>query len=183
MNNSAIFKYAVLIFILVSLMVIWIITEQQSAYPEPHHAIKAADKELLLIPAYKMNDESLYFFIKDKNNLGAVEAQKGIFGWKTGMFTWSPMDSNRVYENLAGFHFHGDSLIYGLIRNGDERIITVDGQEAEILNLGMLPLSDQKENKLEGLYLWYYEGKENLENAKVELLHRDREELIQSENY
>jgi hypothetical protein len=179
-KNSTVFKSVVLIIVFVTLTVIWVYSEAQDTYSEPQYAIQAIDKDLLLIPAYKINDESLYFFIKDKKNLGSVKVRKGLFGWKSGMFTWSQMDSKRKYEKLNGVQGYGENLLYGLIRNGDERVVTVDGHEAEILNLAMIPPSLLEEYNLEGLYLWYFESDDNLNHEQLMLLHRETHEIIQS---
>ncbi|WP_456270971.1 aspartyl-tRNA synthetase [Bacillus sp. AK031] len=182
MKNSTVFKTVATVAIVIILIVLWVFNEQKDSYSEPHDAINAVDKELLLIPAFKAEDESLYFFIKDKNNLGAVKVRKGLTGWKTGMFSWSPMDSKRKYEELGGYQGHGENLIYGLIRNGDQRLVTVDGQEAEFLNLAMLPPSLQKEYNVEGLYLWYFESDEDTDHEELKLLNKDSHTVIQSIN-
>ncbi|WP_394140020.1 aspartyl-tRNA synthetase [Cytobacillus oceanisediminis] len=180
MKNSSILKYVVLLMVVITLIVTWAYVEDQDSYSDPVKAIEAIDKELLLIPAYQLGDKSLYFFIKDKNNLGATIVRKGIFGWKSGMLTWGPLDSKREYEMLEGFHGHGEGLVYGLIRNGDERVVTVDDQEAQVLNLAMLPPSVVKKYNLEGLYLWYFESDNNLNHEQVKLLRKNTQEIIQS---
>ena len=81
-------------------------------------------------------------FIKNTNNLGAAYVQKGLFGWKAEMLTWSPMDNERSYENLNGYQGYGENLIYGLIRQGNERLVQIGENHATILNLAaMLPPS------------------------------------------
>ena len=134
----------------------------------------------MLIPAYKRDDKSLYFFIKDRNNLGATYAHKGMFGWKSDFFTWGPMSSKKSYENLEGFQGHGENLVYGLIKLSHEETVMVDEQEAQLLNLAMLPPSVVKDHQLEGLFLWYFEKEDQSEYKQVKLLLRDTEEIIQT---
>ncbi|MGM0852487.1 MAG: aspartyl-tRNA synthetase [Bacillota bacterium] len=180
MKNSTILKYVFLFIVVIALMAAWAYTEDQDSYSEPYKAIQAVDKELQLIPAYKVGDESLYFVIKDKTNLGVTVVRKGIFGWKSGMFTWGPLDPNREYEKLQGIQGHGEGLVYGMIRKGDERVVTVDDQEATVLNLTILSPSVVKEYHLEGLYLWYFESYKNLNDQQVKLLRKDTREIIES---
>ncbi|WRP07231.1 aspartyl-tRNA synthetase [Rossellomorea aquimaris] len=180
MKNATILKYVFLFIVVIALTASWAYAEDQDSYTEPHKAIQAVDKDLQLIPVYKIGDESLYFFIKDKTNLGATVVRKGIFGWKSGMFTWGPIDLDREYVTLQGIQEHGEGLVYGLIRNGDERVVTVDGHEASMVNLSMLSPSVVKDYQLEGLYLWYVESDKNLNNQQVKLLHKDTREIIDS---
>lgn len=180
MKNSTILKYVFLFIVVLALTASWAYAEDQDSYTEPYKAIQAVEKDLQLIPAFKMGEESLYFFIKDKTNLGATVVRKGIFGWKSGVFTWGPMDPDREYEKLQGIQEHGEGLVYGLIRNGDERLVIVDDQEATVLNLAMLSPLVVKEYQLEGLYLWYVESEKNLNDQQVKLLHKDTREIIDS---
>lgn len=177
MKHSTILKYVFLFIVVIALTASWAYAEDQDSYTEPYQAIQAVDKDLQLIPAYKLGNESLYFFIKDKTNLGATKVRKGIFGWKSGMFTWGPLDPDRDYENLQGIQGHGQGLVYGLIRNGDERVVTVDDQEASMVNLSLLSPSVVKEYQLEGLYLWYFESDTH---EQVKLLRKDTREIIES---
>lgn len=180
MKHSTILKYVFLFIVVIALTACWAYAEDQDSYTEPYQAIQAVDKDLQLIPAYKLGDESLYFFIKDKTNLGATKVRTGIFGWKSGLFTWGPLDPDRDYENLQGIQGHGEGLVYGLIRNGDERVVTVGDQEASMVNLSLLSPSVVKEHQLEGLYLWYVESDKNLNAQQVKLLRKDNREIIDS---
>jgi hypothetical protein len=179
MKKSSIISLVALLCVGTAMIIVWGYNEQKFSYSQPNEAVLAVDKDLVLIPAYKNNDESLFFFIKDKNHLGATVAHKGIFGWKSGMFTWSPFTRNGESGIMAGKQGHGDHLIYGLISDIDEKMITVDDQPAVILNLEMLPQSVVKENKLEGLYLWYFEGENVLNYQQIELIHQETQEVIQ----
>jgi hypothetical protein len=179
-KKPTILKYVFLFIVVIALFAAWAYAEDQDSYTEPYKAIQAVDKDLQLIPAYKIGDESLYFFIKDKTNLGATMVRKGIFGWKSGMFTWGPLDLGREYEKLQGIQGHGEDLVYGLIRNGDERVVIVGDQEATLLNLALLSPSVVKEYQLEGLYLWYVESDKNPNAQQVNLLRKDTREVIDS---
>lgn len=86
-------------------------SEKSSSYSEPQEAL-LDDKDMLLVPAYKMNGEALFFFIKDKNYLGATYVKEGLFGWKTGVLTWGSMGI-KGYEKLSGSSGHGDNLSMG----------------------------------------------------------------------
>ncbi|WP_124070767.1 aspartyl-tRNA synthetase [Filibacter tadaridae] len=153
--------------------VIWVIAEKSDSYSEPQEALFAADHDLTLIPGYKINDKALFFFIKGTNNLGAAYVQKDLFGWKADILTWSPMDSKRSYENLSGSQGQGENLIYGLIRHGDDRIVQIGEDRATILNLAMLPLSEVEKLRLEGLYIWYFEGDKLPGGGEIKLLNKD----------
>lgn len=91
---------SVLIVMLISISAVWFFSEKANSYSEPQEAIIAIEKDLLLIPAYKLNDDAIFFFIKDKNKLGATYVQEGLLGWKAGILTWSAMDNNRNYDEF-----------------------------------------------------------------------------------
>ncbi|MFJ7182596.1 aspartyl-tRNA synthetase [Lysinibacillus xylanilyticus] len=157
---------------------IWLMSGKSTSHSEPQEALFSIDYDLSLIPSYKINDKALFFFIKNTNNLGAVYVQKGIFGWKAGMLTWSPMDVERAYEKLNGYQIHGDNLIYGLIKQGNDRIVEMDGDRASMLNLAMLPPSEVEKLRLEGLYIWYFESDKPLKGEEIKLFNKDTGEEL-----
>ncbi|PIJ96211.1 hypothetical protein GAG94_02110 [Lysinibacillus sphaericus] len=75
------------------------------------------------------------------------------------MLTWDPMDKERGYEKLDHLKGHSDSLIYGLIRNGDEQLIKIGERYATILDLAVIPPPSEVEKyQLDGLFIWYFES-------------------------
>lgn len=175
------FKKAVIAFAVIAIFitVIWVISEKFISYSEPQEAIFAVEKDLVLIPAYKINRNALFFFIKDKNNLGATYVREGLFGWKAEFLSWSPMNLERNYENLNGQQGHGENLIFGLIKDGDDRLIQLGDKSAKILNLEMLPTEVVEEYHLTGLYIWYFEIDTALEEGKIKLINKTTEEVIE----
>ena len=129
MRKWSLLSGVLLLFLLAPIL---LITMKSDSYSKPQEALLAIDPDLLLIPGYNINDQSLYFFIKNANQLGAAYAQKGLFGWKAGMLTWSPLDNERNYQSLNAYQVHGESLIYGLIKHGDERIIQIGENHASM---------------------------------------------------
>ncbi|GAB0166962.1 hypothetical protein LSPCS325_03990 [Lysinibacillus sp. CTST325] len=129
LNKKTSIAFAVIV---IFITVIWLFSEKSSSYSEPQEAIFAVEKDLELIPGYKINSNALFFFIKDKNNLGAIYARKGLWGWKAEFLTWGPMDHNRNYEKLNGYQGHGENLIFGLIKDGDNRLLQLDDKNATI---------------------------------------------------
>lgn len=166
------------IVILIFISVFWVKLEKSDSYSEPHEALFAIDKNLLLISAYKINDKALFFFIKDKNNLGATYVQKSPFGWKSGMLTCSPMNNERSYETLSGYQGHGENLIYGLIKHGDDRLIQIGENTATILNLAMLSPSEVAKYRLEGLYIWYFESDTFLNEGEIKLINKNTKDVL-----
>ncbi|NEY71409.1 aspartyl-tRNA synthetase [Bacillus mesophilus] len=171
---------SILIVILITISLIWFIAEKSNSYSEPNEALLAIDKDLLLYPAYKRNGNALFFFIKDKNHLGATYVKKGLFGWKSGMLTYSPMDHKRNYEKLNGYQGHSDNLIYGLIKikDGDEKYIKIDENNANLLSLEMLPSYIVEEYQLEDIYIWYFESDTALEVGEIKLMNKNTDEVI-----
>lgn len=163
--------------ILVLLSVIWVISVKLDSYSEPQEAVFANENDLTLIPGYKNNNKALFFYIKGENHLGATYVQNGLFGWRPKMFTWSPMDKKRDYENLSGYQIHGGNLIYGLIRRGDERLVQVGENDAKMLNLAMLPPNKVEKLQLEDLYLWYFESETPLNGEEIKLFNNTGEEI------
>ncbi|WP_421378263.1 aspartyl-tRNA synthetase [Bacillus salacetis] len=180
MKKSTSITITVILLISIGLLSAWGYNEQKISFAEPNEAILSTNKGLVLIPAYKNDDRSLFFFIKDKNNLGAAVAHKGVFGWKSGMSAWSPFNKRGDYETFGGYQGYGDQLIYGLIRNPEKKIIMADDREAAMLNLEMLPQSVVKEYNLKDLYLWYFESENTLNIEQLKLLQKDTQEVIQS---
>lgn len=184
MKKGSLYKNAVIAFavIVIFITVIWLFSEKSSSYSDPQEAIFAVEKDLVLIPAYKINSDALFFFIKDKNNLGATYVREGLLGWKAGFLTWSSMDNKRNYENLNGYQGQGGNLIFGLIKDGDDRLIQFDDKNATILNLEMLPTEVVEEYHLKGLYIWYFESDTALEEGKIKLINKTTEEVIDEIN-
>ena len=162
---------SILIIILLCTFAVWFFTEKSSSYLEPQEAINAVEQDLLLIPAYIKNDDALYFFIKDMNNLGVTYVQRGIVGWKAGILTWSSIDSNRNYDKFTGYKSQGEGLIYGLIKYEEDRIVKMNENEAKYLKLDvMLPQKVVEEYKLEDLCIWYFENATVSEEVTIELI-------------
>ncbi|HZH59017.1 MAG TPA: aspartyl-tRNA synthetase [Metabacillus sp.] len=139
----------------------------------------ATEDDLLLIPAYYIEDEALFFFIKNRNTLGASFVDKGFFGWKAGTLTWSPMEDH-YDEKLNGYQGHGGNLIYGIIKGGEEEgfIVKVNENEANILNLAMLPAKVINQYQLENLYIWYFESDSAIEEGEIKLINKETNQEI-----
>ncbi|PSL41583.1 hypothetical protein B0H99_102267 [Planomicrobium soli] len=156
----------------------WSISESKISYEEPQEALLAESEELVLIPTYKTPDEALFFFIDNQNNLGAVMVYKNIFGWKTDFRTWSSMNSIITKERVGGYQIHGDEIIFGLMKGGDNRVIMVDNVPAITINLELM-LPDESENQeWNGLYLWYYETDDLSNLTSLSLVDRSTNEEI-----
>ncbi|MEY9978679.1 aspartyl-tRNA synthetase [Lysinibacillus sp. RC79] len=175
LNKNTVIAFAV---IAIFITVIWLVSDKSISYPEPQEAIFAVEKDLELIPAYKINSNALFFFIKDKNYLGATYARKGLWGWKAEFLTWEPMDHNINYEKLNGYKGHGENLIFGLIKDGDDRLLQLDDKNATILNLEMLPTEVVEEYQLKGLYIWYFESDTALEEGTIKLINKTTEKVL-----
>ncbi|WP_226672332.1 aspartyl-tRNA synthetase [Rossellomorea aquimaris] len=180
MKNKTIFATVSWLMVMIALTSLWAYAEHQDSYAEPHEAVLAEDSDLLLIPAYKLGDESLSFFIKNENNLGAVYAHEELFRWKSGMLTWGPIDPDRDFDRLEGYQGHGDTLIYGLINNADELEVKVDDHKATILNLAALSPKVVSEYQLEDVSLWYFEKDPKSTYNQILLVDKNTEEVVQT---
>lgn len=173
----------VLSIVLISLFSIWSISESKISYEEPQEALLDENDELVLIPTYKTPDEALFFFIENQNDLGAVMVYKNIFGWKTDFRTRSSMNSLITEERIGGYQTHGDKIIYGLMKGGDNRVIMVDNVPAITINLEVMLLDESGNEDLNGLYLWYYET-DNLTKLKsLSLVDRSTNEEIDTSQF
>lgn len=145
------------------------------SYSEPQEALMNAEDGLVLIPAYTVNDESLFFFIKN-SNLGASFVQKGLFGWKSGLLTYSQMREVTL-DKLNGVRGHGDNLIYGLVAK--ENYIKVNGKRAEHVYLDIkLDIEIVKKNSLENTAIWYFVIDTSREQNMIELFDADTDERL-----
>lgn len=167
-----------LILMLFSLAYFWLQTEKSSSYPEPQDALNSLDKNRLLIPAYKLNDASLSFFIDDSNILGAAFVKKGLLGWKTGIITSSPIEEIEP-RKINGFQGQDEHLIYGLILNEHNHYVEVNGVRSALLDLEtMLKQSSVKEYELENISLWYYQSENPIEQGEIELYDQENSQLL-----
>ena len=175
MRKLSLLKILVAIFLLIVITIsaIWFKSEKSNSYTEPQEALFAIDKGLLLIPAYKLNKDSLFFFIKDKNNLGAAYVNEGLLGWKAGTLNLGPMNNKSNHYNLKDYQVQDERLIYGLIKDGNERLIKVNKNDAQIINLAMLPPNVIEEYQLEGLYIWYFESDTTLDGGELKLIDKN----------
>lgn len=159
----------------------WYTGEKERSFQEPSEALLALDSNLLLIPGFKENNVSLYFFMKDKNKVGATFLEHGIFGWKTeGDLLYTSMGNREGYEKLDKYVVHDDYFIYGLVRSDVQPIVKVNGNEATLLNLNMLDSSKVKEYELENMYIWYLEDGFPIADGKLELVNKETGELLTS---
>lgn len=184
-TTKTIISGTILTSILLFIFFAWFIPEKANSYSEPNEALSAFDSDLVLIPGYKMNNDSLYFFIKNNNSLGASYVREGPFGWKAGLLTWGPMGTNYEDGDLNGVQGHGETLIYGLVKNKVDRYVEVNGKRVKMLNLKMLGDALLQKYGLEDVYLWYYESGKQLDEVtlKVELFDGETNELIDSLDY
>ncbi|UTR12652.1 aspartyl-tRNA synthetase [Evansella sp. LMS18] len=156
---------------------VWLFGEKSSSYPEPNEAVFAAEEELVLIPAYKLNKEALFFFINSENRFGAVSAHEGLFGWQAGPLTWGSLYTGDSFADLNGYQIHEGELVYGLIENGLDRQVMIGDRNAVLLNLASLSPETVEEYELEGLYLWYLEGG-NFDGEEIRLIDSGTGEVI-----
>lgn len=170
-KNAKIVSVLILIIIISIIFTFWFMSEKSTSYSEPYEALIAIDKDLLLIPSYKINGNALFFFMKDKNNLGATYVHEGVLGWKAGTLTWAAVDNNRSYEKLNGYRTHDDSLIYGMIKYEEEQIVKMDENKATFLMLDvMLSPEIVEQYQLEDLCIWYFETDNVAEGKTIELI-------------
>ncbi|MCR8853620.1 aspartyl-tRNA synthetase [Lysinibacillus fusiformis] len=158
---------------------VWGMIAKSESYSEPQEALLSKDSDLVLIPSYQLKDKALFFFIKKTNHIGAAYVEKGLFGWNAQMLTWSQMNMERGYEKLDDIKGHGDSLIYGLIRNGDERLVKIGESYATILDLAViLPPSEVENYRLKGLFIWYFEGHTSPNEEEITLINKITQEEL-----
>jgi hypothetical protein len=165
-------KFSVIFFVILSLIIgfNWFTGEKAKSFSEPNEALLDLDKDLLLIPVYKENNVSLYFFMKDNDKLGATFLEHGIFGWKTsGNLRYFPIKEHKVYEKLDRYIVHDEYFVYGLINSNVEPLIKLNGTDAKIINLASLDSAEIKEYNLENMYIWYYESEMPIANGKIEM--------------
>lgn len=173
----------VLSIVLISLFSIWSISESKISYEEPQEALLAENDELVLIPTYKTPDEALFFFIENKNDFGAVMVYKHIFGWKTDFRTGSSMNSLLTEKKIGGYQTHGDEIIYGLMKGGDNRVIMVDNDPAITINLEIMLPDESGNGDLDGLYLWYYETDDLEKLTSLSLVDQSTNEEIDTSQF
>ncbi len=163
------------ILLLLTFCIMWLFAEKSMSYSEPQEALMNAEDGLVLIPAYKFNDESLFFFIKN-SNLGASFIQKGLFGWKSDWLTYSQMGEITL-DKINGVKGHGDNLIYGLVAKGN--YIKVNGIQAEHLYLDIkLDTDVVKQYSLENTTIWYFVRDTSREQNNIELFDTDTDERL-----
>jgi hypothetical protein len=135
-------------------------TEISISYDEPLEALKHTKQDMeVIIPAYNINDEALYFFIDKKNQLGTAIIKEGIYGWKAAAIAANPERKMKSNQKQIGYHVYENSMIYGLISEEDGPIeVNINGVLARTLPVGGMLEQDlvQKYN-LQNKVLWYYQ--------------------------
>lgn len=162
--------------------VAWFLDAKAQYYTEPNEALLAVENNMVLIPGYKMDKEALYFFFKGENGLGATYINKGLLGWKAGALSWSQMGTHKDSELLTNSQGLDDRLHYGIIqiKDGDNRSVQMNGTNAVLLNLEMLPMETVEEYELEDTFIWYFESDTPLDNPEVQLIDNDTGDVIDS---
>jgi hypothetical protein len=162
----------------------WFYNEKSTSFSEPEEALLNVEKDVLLIPAYKAVGESLFFIVKDKNQLAAVYIQEAIFGWKLGEgdIPFTTIGDPKDYEKISNYKVHDDFLVYGLVKNVGNSVIKVNGEDAKIISLEkILDPNDVKRHNFQDMYLWYYEsGADVLSEGEIEVFSKDNQELLDS---
>ncbi|WP_318505626.1 hypothetical protein [Bacillus sp. T3] len=181
MGKLAQARLSVSIFVILILFVgfNWYTSEKARSFEEPSDALLDLEPNLLIIPGYKKNNVSLYFFMKESKKMGATFLEHGIFGWKTeGNLLYTTMGEEADYLTLDKYVVHDDYFVYGLVRSEVQPIIKVNGKEATLLNLNMLDSSKVKEYRLENMYIWYVEDGFPITDGKIEMINKETKELI-----
>lgn len=168
---------AVLFVFLIGGLLIWYFIEKEQSFTTPQEAILEVDPNLLLIPGYQLNDESLFFFINSHENVGAVYAEKGIMGWKAGILTSGTSSFKQVASNFNGFQSQ-DNLYYGVIELKNHQSLRMDDVEVRALNLTMMGQEVVEQYKLQGLYIWYVELDRPGEQRTLQLIDEETDEVL-----
>ncbi|WP_147533398.1 hypothetical protein [Bacillus marasmi] len=157
----------------------WFTGEKSRSFSEPHEAILDLDQNLIVIPAYKKNNVSLNFFIKDNNKFGATFVEHGIFGWKThGNLLYNDIGKFADYETLEPYRVHDEYFVYGLIHAKEEPQILVNSNEAVLINIETVDNPKIKELKMDNMYIWYLESSMPIPDGKLELKDKASGDLI-----
>lgn len=157
------------------MLVIWGSWEKSEAYSEPQEAIYELYFDSALIPGYVLDRQALFFTISDDQLLGAHYVDKRIFGWKAKGFLSYPINNRDILANNHVETIGKRHLIYGLIDRVEDAIVQVNGEEARLLNLAMLPEEEIEKYNLEGLSIWYFESEKRIDTAEAEVQVVDRQ--------
>ncbi|MDW0110531.1 hypothetical protein [Sporosarcina aquimarina] len=168
---------AVLFVFLIGGLLIWYFIEKEQSFTTPQEAVLEVDPDLVLIPGYQLNNESLFFFINSQENLGAVYAEKGILGWKAGMLTSGTSRFDQIAANFNGFQSQ-DNLYYGVVELKDHQSLRMDDVEVRALNLMMMGNEIAEQYNLRGLYIWYVELEPAGEQRTLQLIDEDTGEVL-----
>lgn len=183
-------KYKVFLSLFICLglvFVIWSMTEIAQSFDEPLEALQNTKQDMeVVIPAYKINDEALFFFIDQKNQLGTALLKEGIYGWKAGPVSTNPLGDERLLVNeLGNYHVYENSMIYGLLSDENGSLeVKINGGQARTLQVGgMLEKEIAQKYNLQNTILWYYQQDELIpEGGYVELL-KDKVELVDEKGF
>jgi len=163
------------ILLLFTFFILGVVADKSVSYSEPQEALMNAEDGLVLIPIYKQNEESLFFFIKN-SSLGASFVQKGLFGWKSGALSYSQM-GEVTPDKINGVSGHGDNLIYGLVAKGN--YIKVNGIRAEHIYLDIkLNKEIVQQKSLENTAIWYFVIDTSRKQNEIELFDANTDERL-----
>ncbi|REB05530.1 aspartyl-tRNA synthetase [Sporosarcina sp. BI001-red] len=169
----------ILIVLFTGALAIWYFIESEESYETPQEAVLAVNPDLLLIPGYQLNKDSLFFFIKKTGALlGAIYAREGVLGWKAGFHTWGSSGINQDHTLFGGYQGQGN-LKYGFIKLKDGQVLQMDNERVVTLDLNMMGEEIVEQYDVNGLYIWYVELDEMDDQMKVlQLIDEETDEVL-----
>lgn len=129
------------------------------------------DADYEWIEGPKSEKEQRYFFLSNGNYFGTGVITKNLKGWSAGDGSYSQLP-NPLEENTIVAAYSDSKILYGLIKPRGDIHVTVNGQQADFVELNSLSKEVMSLYDVEGYSIWYLELSEleNTEHYSIKVL-------------
>lgn len=138
------------------------------------------DAQYEWIEGPKSDKEQRYFFLADGNYFGTGTVIKNLKGWSEGDGSFSPLPSP-LEKNKITAAYSDSEILFGLIKPDGNIKISVNEEQAELINFTTLSDEVIKQYQVEGYYIWYIELSKLEQNETYHIEVLDNKDTVLSE--
>ncbi|NLY79064.1 MAG: hypothetical protein GX072_03935 [Lysinibacillus sp.] len=172
-----VFLYVAVIFLLAFIFQYFTVNFSGEGFQTPEEALPK-DAEYVWIEGPKREKEHRYFFLSNGNYFGTGVVEKNFKGWKSGEGAYAKLP-NPLKDNEITSAYSDGYIIFGLIKQKGEVVVTVNDVKANIIELSTIPKETRSMYKIEDYSIWYVdlEKLEDKEHFNIKVQKNDGEIL------
>ncbi len=122
------------------------------------------DQQYEWIEGPKTENEHRYFFLSNGKYFGTGTVTKNLTGWSSNDGVYAKLPNPLEFNEILAA-YSDSKILYGLIKPNGEIRVTVNGVEAELIQLNSLSKDIVNLYNVEGYSIWYVDFS-NLENRE-----------------